>query len=142
MLRLRVIGLEVVAADVLLNLLLPGFLAVGKQPLELKSDNTVIARTRHNFAFRLVVDDRLVRVNQVLLDKGLCFFDFAASELSNLHDSFVEALLVCGGFCLGKLISILVRLDLELLAKGWSTKITELWNIDDRHGVERHNPLF
>ena len=141
MLCLRVIALEAIGADVLFNLVLPGFLAVVKQPLVAQGDNAAFIGSCSDRFFRLIVRHSEPFINHLLTNNRFGILDALSSTDANLHHALVKASLIALVLGLIKLHGIFVRLDFHLLDDSLSTEVTKALNINERDWVEALDPL-
>ena len=78
--------------DVLFDVIFPFLFSVVEQPLELKSDYTLISRPRNYFSLGFVVNNSRAFLQQIIFDYRFCLFYSLSFGNSNKHDTLVKAL--------------------------------------------------
>mmetsp|Transcript_3412 Transcript_3412/g.5765 ORF Transcript_3412/g.5765 Transcript_3412/m.5765 type:complete len:309 (+) Transcript_3412:1259-2185(+) len=139
-LRLNVVGLEVLGGEVGAHKLLPVLLTVAHEPLVARGHDALVARSRDNLALRLVVGNGQLLVEEVLLDLGLCLFDRLANGYSHDHLALVEAFEVDLVLGLLQELLVLLGLDFEVVDQLDGGEVSELGDFDDGHGLEGDAP--
>jgi len=105
-------------------------------------DDALITSSRDDFRFSLVVWTSQSFVEHHFLDNWLSFLNFLSLGWSLHHDTVVESLQVNMILSLLKVVSVLVRSDLEVFASLDGRKSAVLRNINDSDWFESFYPFF
>mmetsp|Transcript_91457 Transcript_91457/g.238312 ORF Transcript_91457/g.238312 Transcript_91457/m.238312 type:complete len:306 (+) Transcript_91457:1831-2748(+) len=139
-----VVGAEIVAADVVLDLLPPLLLAILQVPLVDPCNNALVPAPADDLLFWLRIDESLVCVHHLLAELELGLLDSHPFERARNHRTFVEAQLVADVVCLEEFLLVLLGLDSKLLAHVLGRDrlhLTINLDRDDRNQLEWLNPL-
>lgn len=139
LLGLRVEGLQVVL-DVVHHRLLPALLAVRQVPLVAEGHHALVSRTGNDLPVGLVVHERLVRVDHLLLHHGLRVFHALSLLRAHQHRSLVEALLVRDLLGLVQLRRVVLALDAQVLAHLLGGAAAQTRDVDDLHQLRQSPP--
>mmetsp|Transcript_6261 Transcript_6261/g.10189 ORF Transcript_6261/g.10189 Transcript_6261/m.10189 type:complete len:687 (-) Transcript_6261:112-2172(-) len=141
-LSLGVESVEVVRVEVLANELLPLIFSVLQEPLVAACNQALVTGSGDNLTFGLVVRAGKVLFVEVLLNLRLGVLNALASGNSDEELALIESLEV--NLILGDLEQVLIflRLDLEVVNELNSRHVSELGDVDDGKGLERHAPLL
>ena len=143
-----VLGIGVVGVDALAVLVLdivvengaPRVFTVVDVPLVHEGDGALITGTGDDLVLGLRVGESVTGVDELLADLGLGGLDLLALEVTVVHDTLVEALLVGKLLGLKELLGILGGVDLELLDEVRGEKVGSR-GLDDRDDL-LVNPLL
>ena len=122
-----------VALEIFLNMvkhsLFPILISIVEIPLDAIAYHTNITWSWDYVSSRLVVNESISSIDELLSDQTFGICNFGSFEVTNQHHSFMESFFVWLVFSLQQKLLIILTLDLQILAKSYSYPISN-WSLN------------